>query len=699
MERPPPSMKTFCNHVALTSLRDGADFARLLRVAGWLGMPASQGEAIVEALRQEASVPEGTAPDRVGIWERKPGETAFVRMPDTAAEWHLWANLDRIEPKRDKCRVVLIGESVARGYFYDPIFTPAKVLQSILERFIPNLEVVDLARTDLGFEVAELAESALLLEPDAVVVFSGNNLDLGRWAQANPCLIDSVLQEEGIAGAKRMAEAVLAGQVTQLARAVCAPYKAASVPLIWMAPEFNFDWRAPFPNAPHLAGSANREWIDEILRARRFLDAGRLEEATASAQRLLAIDGGVSTASLYALAECSRRSGDRTATKRYLARARDAVIWEPSGYAAPRTYGATRDVLREEVGSQGCVLVDLEQLFGEHLGDADAAPGRTLFLDYCHLAASGIRIAMAGAAAALLGKLQDLQTSWRELVDVAPSPSPEVEAYAAMLAAIHNAHAWQDVDALRYYCALAVNTSDAVVEPMKRFIEMQTRMGPAMMSRCADDITRVGSPQLQKYLFRNSMQLLDVHLIDCMADALAEHGSDVREWVTRLRIGERGLAQGEVDLLDYYYSSGSRLPQDTFWALEAPTRRNFYRAHWVESRFVFITEKERSVRLLLTCRLPQSAVSKQRVVLSMNDSPQAAFEVGTEWETWDVAIPSIVSKDGANWLTLRWPIPIFPGEKALDFMFAATDGAEPEFYPVFGEIFTFVAVDGEAMSE
>jgi hypothetical protein len=51
-------------------------------------------------------------------------------------EWDWWANLGRIEPKEaGRARVVLIGESVARGYLYDPQFTPAMALEMMLEPY------------------------------------------------------------------------------------------------------------------------------------------------------------------------------------------------------------------------------------------------------------------------------------------------------------------------------------------------------------------------------------------------------------------------------------------------------------------------------------------------------------------------------------------------------------------------------------
>jgi hypothetical protein len=45
----------------------------------------------------------------------------------------------------------LIGESVARGYLYDPQFTPAMALEAILQAQLGHnaVEVIDLARTDL----------------------------------------------------------------------------------------------------------------------------------------------------------------------------------------------------------------------------------------------------------------------------------------------------------------------------------------------------------------------------------------------------------------------------------------------------------------------------------------------------------------------------------------------------------------------
>src|ERR1700761_427642 len=70
---------------------------------------------------------------RVGIWqrEREDHDGAFVRA-ETGDPWHLWANVNEIPPKTAAKRVLLIGESVARGFFYGDCATPAKVLEQFL---------------------------------------------------------------------------------------------------------------------------------------------------------------------------------------------------------------------------------------------------------------------------------------------------------------------------------------------------------------------------------------------------------------------------------------------------------------------------------------------------------------------------------------------------------------------------------------
>lgn len=702
MQNPPESLKSFCDRVAEAAVTDeGARLTRLLRLSGLLG------ETFLPTAGLAAPAPVGAgSPDRVGIWERKTedGCSYFARRMDMLKDWNYWANVGRIEPKGEKRRVILIGESVARGYLYDPEFTPAMALEAILEsRLGPGkVEVIDLARTNLGLEVGELALSSLQLEPDAIVIFAGNNWSVSFPPQLSEvAYIDSLLRDQGISGLKRFAEDQLAGNVQRLVSDVSAACAAQGVPLVWILPEFNLgDWRDPVTNAPYLPGTANRDWIERLQAARRALAEGDLATATGEAERMVEIDGGVCVAGLYILAECSQRSGDREATRRYLELARDAVIWDPSRSTSPRTYKVAQEALRSEVGRhQGASLVDMPQVFREYLDGG--IPDRRLFIDYCHLTSEGIRVAMAAAAAPVLQALGGAPAPWRDLIDEKMAPSHEMEAEAAFLAAVHNGHWWQSSDLVRHYCLRAVRQSPAIAEVMTRFIDIQTRQTPMLMCRAAEEIAGLKSRQLQHYLLRYNHQQLDQLLIDAIGSALAEVGIDPQERLAQLRLAEHSIVQGETDLLDYYYCSAGLQPQEVMWAVprrEGYIRRkenHYYKAYWIESRFVFVGEAGSPAQLRLTSRLPGPASTEGVAVLAVNGQPQAEIELDHDWRTWDVTVPGEALRDGLNEVAIHWPLPEFPGQKAFESVAAdLIDEIFPEFFCAFGEVHTFTVADG-----
>jgi hypothetical protein len=700
MKVPPESLKAFCDRIASAAVTaDGAQLARLLRLAGMLGEPFQPAGDLAPEETPPASP--GAGSGNVGIWARESrnGETWFVRRMDRAQEWNYWANVGRIEPKGERRRVVLIGESVARGYLYDPLFTPAMVLQKILERQMgPGVEVIDLARTDLGIEVGDLAKSALLLEPDAVIIFSGNNWNVFAPPLSRMAWMNSVLRDQGIPGLKRFIEEDLAAKVRGMVREVSTVYREQGIPLVWLVPEFNLgDWREPITNAPHLPGTANRDWLECWQAARQAFDAGDLSQAAEGARRLVEIDQGVCVAGLYLLADCSRRSGDLEASRHYLERARDAVIWDTSRNIAPRAYGVAQEALRDEAGGQGGVVIDLPRIFRDYLGEA--IPDRRLFLDYCHLTAEGMRVAMAAAAEPVLQAFQGTQAPWRDLIDKQLAPEPEVEANAAFLAAVHNAHWSQSFDVVRHYCSLAAQDSPAIVKVMIRLIEIQTRRAPMLMCRAAEEIAGMSSRQLQHYLLRYNYQQLDRLLIDAMAEALDEVGIDPRERLERMRREEHGIARGAANLLDFYYCSAAQQPQEALWVMplreEGARESDFYKAYWIDSRFVFVAEAERPVRLRLTCRLPGGAASRGGLVLALNGRPQVSLEAGGAWETWEVTIPGEAVREGVNEISIRWPLPEFPGQRALEAVSDdPVEGFHPELFPCFGEIHAFTAAEG-----
>lgn len=714
MERPPDSLKSYANHLAeLAALDDGSHLIRLLQLTGMFAGPSST-PRLPRSDPFDGPSGERVNSDRVGIWERKSkgGKSYFGRSTDMANEWNMWANVGRIEPKGAKRRVVLIGESVARGYLYDPVFTPALVLEKTLKHYLGEggVEVIDLARLSLlRAGLLSLAGSALMLEPDALVIFAGNNWGLGFSSDLEDLdyirSISAVSREHGVVGLKRFAEQRLMLEIEDLVREVASIYQARGIPVVWMIPGFNLgDWRDAETNAPYLKNGANREWLALWDRSRNALRNGDLATASELAGRMVELDEGVSVAGLRTLAECSRLSGDRGAERGYLERARDALIWDNAGYVPSRSYSVVQDTLRSEPKRYNNGLVDLPLIFNEHLGGE--LPDRRLFVDHCHLTSDGIRISMAAAAACLLQLLTGADLSWSQVAEKKIPLAKEVEAEAAFLAAVHNAHWWQAQDLVEHFCLKAVQNSPKIARMMTLFGELQTKRSPMLMSRSAEQFAELGAGLTQFYTIQYNKQLLDRVLLDAIGSSLGKFGIGERERLERLQLEEHSVIHTDNDLLDYYYCSASRQPKEIMWAFAkegmSPLLKlhsDYYKAYSLESRFAFVGESDRPVELHLTCRLPGRARVEEAIAVEVNGYALGEMGVGSDWGTWDISVGGDVVRDGLNEVSLRWPQPEFPDEEALRSMFdhLVDDGIYPEFYPVFGEVHSFVASDGRKM--
>src|SRR6478735_7393215 len=138
-------LKGFANRAAAFTISSlGSQAIRNIHLSGLL-----RDQPVLQHLRIEVGN-ENTL--QVGIWRKASSgkSAAFVREPHAAR--FEWADKQQIEAKRTKWRIAVIGESVARGYLYDPDFSPAAVLDHMLQsRFAPgDIDVVDLAKLSLS---------------------------------------------------------------------------------------------------------------------------------------------------------------------------------------------------------------------------------------------------------------------------------------------------------------------------------------------------------------------------------------------------------------------------------------------------------------------------------------------------------------------------------------------------------------------
>lgn len=698
MEHSPELLKSFANQVARVAGReDAAQVLRLLRMTGLLDQTAQSTpqKPTAHGAHHGLKRPSDDAQeDRVGIWTRKKNTGHFVRGLEKIEQWPFWANVGRIEPKGAQRRVILIGESVARGYLLDPQFNPAMALESILQSQMGKkaVEVIDLARTSLGLEIEELAISALLLDPDAVIIFAGNNWS-PAFSKADYAYLGGALLQDGITGLKRVTERRLEETVRATIRNVCSAYQARRVPLTWIVPEFNLgEWRDPLMNAPHLPGRDNRRWLECLKDAQAALKEKKYELAAEFAEKMVELDQETCVAGLYILAECSRERKDLEAARNYLERARDVLIWD-SSVKSPRAYSVTQNSLREGAAKHSNQLVDLPSIYKQHLqGDV---PDSRLFLDYCHLTSEGIEIAMAAAASCVLRSLGKPALPWQDLVHHSAKASAKVKAEGAFLAAVHNAHWHQSYELALSCCLQALDLAPEIAPVMVLFLEMQTRRAPLLMGRAAEKLAGMDWPSIQNYLLRFNQQVIDKNLSQAIVDALKEKGIEADSKLTQLRREEHSVSSAQTNLLDYYYCSAAVQPQEEAWVnpgSAAAEPSHYYRAYSPESRFFFIADALRPVRLSLTCRLPGGGLAHGAPALAINGSPCGEVHLARSWTTWDFIVAARALQDGLNEVSICWPLPVFPGKHGIEA--AAADLVQeikPEFYCLFGEIHSFTA--------
>lgn len=682
--------KLLANQLAQAVAAPGGN--ELIYLLQQVGLINGAGEDMPSA--EENRTPQPASGRRVGIWERSgdSGSGAFVRCADRESEWHLWANVTRIEPKRAKRRAVFLGESVARGWGHPPPYAPARVLQTLLENVLGpgEIEVVDLARSDMAFEVREHAIAAEALDPDLLVLFAGNN-----WRpklDRDPQEIEATVSREGAPGLKALSEKRLAEAAGKVVNDICAFYAERNVPVVWIVPEWNLlDWHDWKVNAPVLGGTANREWVTCSQRAEKALAERDYAAAARFAEKMIGLDEGTASFGQRILAECRRNQGRLDEARRLLELSRDARIWSSSYLTAPRPYAVTQNAIRQGAAKWNCKVVDLPEIFAEHTNGG--IPDRKLFLDYCHLTFEGIRIAMSCAAAAVGELLTGNRIDARTLLREAPEAKGRVLADAALMAAIHNAHWWQTEEVVRHFCSEAVTFDPQMADMMTALIDLQTSPAPVQLSEAASNIAMLQQQGTNAYVLRNTVQLLDPFLLEGIAGVL-DDGQKAAQSKLLAQWRERNdLAREPADLLSHYYLSASTQPQELAWAMpaEVDDRRfastDYYRAYWVESNFPFVASNGSDLSLTLTLRLPNSEHVSETVDITVNGRHVAAVSAKQTWSTARVKVPREALRDGVNTVVVQWPL---PPEISMDRTEQAARnlarGESDALFDVFGEI-------------
>jgi hypothetical protein len=635
--------------------------------------------------------PSDTAPGklRVGTWEATDDldGRSFVRV-NAGDSWHLWANVQKIPPKGARRRIVLLGESVARGHLFDPHFTIALALQQMMDAVCgpDDVEVVDLARTDLLHEqLHELTTQALHLEPDALVIFSGNNwYPLFRPSDAHLLDMAYAFRETGSwRGVKDTCESFLIANTKRTLRVLEKIVRERDIPIVFVLPEFNLaDWITECDCPPLLTSEQTEAWLRARCEAEQLLKSNDWEKAEYFGERLMELDRGTTPVGPNILAEVSRKRGDHEAARTFLEMARDTAVCWPIRQT-PRCYSVIQQTLREGAAAHGIHLVDLPREFTKYL-EGEAAD-RRLFLDYCHLSLEGIRVAMALTAETLLPLLNYPAKSSKALARIDMNVGAHVNAGAHFLAAVYNANWGQKDDVVRHHIRTALEFDPDIANMMQIFLDLHIRRVPSSLCRSFEQLCELPNMAAIVVFYDDSIKekFLNVKLVTALGDVLEEVGVPARSRIERLIVKEHGVNNRIINLASTFYSATS------YCRFLVDMRPEYYRATARNSAFTLVCDQPEPLKFAITVKVPNLAGDKT-ISLRLNGNPIAEIAVTDRWTTATCSAPAGLVRPGVNQVEVGWPMPEWSDEQQKEHVADCLEAGERvEITPMFGLIHSF----------
>ena len=714
MDQSDPRRRACSELAELLSTPEGLRTARLLQLTEALEprrapAPDATGETAVTVGGAPGGRP--ASPRPISVWRprRHGGELVFERPPPHPLGDHHAQRLRlRAVKPHGTTRICFFGESVAAGYLYAPRLTPAGVLERRLCATAGGgaYEVVDLARTNETLDsMLRTLESSLQLSPDLLVIFAGNNWNLLETPGVSP-YVPSVrarqraalaLRRNRLAGLAELAGRELAAKAeTTLARVAELAGRDAT-PVLVVVPEVNLEhWQDRQP-VSWLPGDGSRRWHALYAEAASRLKAGRPEAALKAADAMLELDRGLCPTGhrlrAEALVSLGRLGEARRACEAEVESGRYATLCFLS---APRAAPSVARLLRRAAARHGFAVVDLPRLFAGHETGASSLPGRRLFLDYCHLSAEGIELAMAAVAGKVLERRGESPV---EIARAGPGAEPAAEALARLGAAVHGSHRLLTNGDKRAYlerwCREALVADPKIVGALRDLLGARVAPSPAILTAALERNLASHHRLLLQHGWR--WHHLDVELIEAMCAALEAAGHAVRDEVEASLLRHHGVGPEGVDLSrpPYLWEPLERFYPEAM-APRGMTGRATYRSPWPESSFCLIAGGECDIELELIARLPAIAGAPEahrgEIGARLNGRDIASVAAGESWSRHPIRLPRRDLRPAINRLTLVWPALPPYGDQALEHAIRRLEnGVEADLHPVFGEVFSLVA--------
>lgn len=621
---------------------------------------------------------------RIGAWELSAGADAYERGP---GEWHHWADVPGFPARAEVPRVLIFGESAARGLFYDPALTFADLVRRRLGPSGPaTVEVLDLART--GARVTDIlgtARAARALRPDAVVLFAGNNWKYALSEPVPPELREreaSAMARSGVRGVLEQREAALREVCSQAVHEFCATFEGVA-PVVVVIPESNLlDWSGE-PLTPVLGDGRELRW--HALRNDLRTAVGREDwtQVLTLADELEVLDEGVSDETHRNRGRAYQELGLPAEAIGAYRRARDVRLWydtiDPSWLPSSGV-----QAMSEAAADHGAGLVDLPEILPRHA--TSGIPDRSLFLDFCHLNLRGLSVVaeeVVKALAAVAGLPGGDPT--------APPPdaqAAEVESGAQLCAAMVHADFSQPLEAVAFHARAAVENDPRIATAMRAYCAAPGGDVP-WWARPRDLSTL---PNVTRFILGTRLTgryRLDDVLFEAFT-AQIENGTGPRSTTPR---PDRSLSPGvRTSLLDPRFAPGWSPPGWEGLLGTAEMLRRYYRSYTDLSRFHFSLAGPDRLHLDLVVRSGTPGPGRAHAFL--DGVPVGSLSLTDGWQRWQLRVEADVATAGAHRLDIRWERTELRTAAPVVIARRMRAGMTHELFTVWGEVFSLHATPG-----
>jgi hypothetical protein len=620
-------------------------------------------------------------PRSAGVWDLSdtPQGVALTRRPNTPLwESCVWSGDEHQPGKGDASRVVLIGESVARGYLLDPVFNPTMALRHHLDTISPGrYQCVDLARTSMRLAALRgMVRLAPALQTDVLVVLAGNNwidipdeLPKDRFpglartlhAEGYRGLRDTVLRESTLP----QVEALLSDLVRLRSRHGVRP--------VVVIPEFNLSGWSPLGvgkemEVPMLPEDALVRWQQLRGKALAARADANWPAVITAARAMLDLDEGTSPIPGYLLGKALEATGDPAGARAAYEQSRDSVCGQLAMYL-PRICRPIQDLLRDVCGRQGVDVVDLPGLLGA--GRAGGPPDPDDFLDYCHLSDSGVTTAMAETARVITGE--------RSYAGSQPPVTSWDRAVSQVLAAAYNSFCGQPNEVVGGYLRRALEADPEVVGLMRAFATVLDRPGgPLWTGDGFDEVIR--QPSVASIFERLGEYRPGKTRVWSLRESLAEALGTTLTTEQAVAAGDEERPEELLDIASTLLGLGA--------VANYTEARCYLQANTpgTEIRFELAEPTAGVVRLVHRRREGDGEVP-----VRLNGLPLGSLPGEPVWRTTEFVVPVEATRTGLNVIALDWPGPSVSMATRLAEDVDALYRAEPPYVlPIFGELFSAV---------